>query len=291
MAVREASVRRHGTGGGTTSTTTTTGTTTTGTTTTGTTTTGTTTTGTTTTEPDTTVASCENGSFGPDTFAPVPSAARWYSTQDGEQFMLLRTSGDWVSARMPEGDGYSYPINQHATWTFKNLPSGAGDVKVRFTARFRYPYPEQRLYVTYGPMPGSGTGRVQGTETVTLTRLGLPPIELPTNALPHEQILPGYWQNYYLYRGEVVLPRSEVSGAAGFWVRAGLYNLSTKEVWKAQAALNRDSVEVCTNGAPVARPQEPSTAQVGVTLDPATASSLPTGPSWSTSERISTATV
>ncbi len=229
-----------------------------------------------TTEPvDTTVASCDVGATVGRTFAPGPTAARWYRTQAGRGYAVLRSSGDSVSRAMPED--YTRPINQHATWTFNKLPAGAGDVRLRFNVRYRVsppfgtPRDTQELYVTYGATPAPETGRVRGPVTATLTKLDLPAMQLPTGALPNQAIMARHWEDYYVYRGEITVPRSEVTGDAGFWVRGSLYDLSTDSTWGAQAAVDLGSMEMCAGGRPpVTRPGQPSTPDVTVTLDPAT---------------------
>lgn len=227
----------------------------------------------TTTPADTTVASCAEGGAEAAEFAPVESAARWYTADDGRRLYVMRGTGGVVDRQMPED--VTEWINYHATWTFRNLPAGEGDVRIRFTSAWfkdssvsNSPLPSHELYVTYGRSPAPAEGRVLGPETVTLTPISLPPIMLPTGAEPNSTVQ--VYDTYRAYRGEITLPREAVDGSAGFWVRASLYDLDARDRWGAQVALNRTSIEMCTGTRPkVPVPDQPSTPDVTVTVDPA----------------------
>lgn len=109
---------------------------------------------------------------------------------------------------------------------------------------------------------------MQGPVTVTLTELtALPAFTLPTGALPHETPVD---QTYVYFRGEVVVPRAALTGTAGYWVRASLYDLATGNDWGATAAFNDNLMEVCNGTTPPGPTATSFSApEVGVTLDPA----------------------
>ncbi len=249
IAVNEDSVTVHTgttttTGGETTTTGTTSGETTTGTT---------TTTGgeTTTTTGGNEVLSCESGSLRARSFAPVESAARWWTDSEGQKWFLIRT--DSVSG-LPEG---YVPINQTATWKFDALPGGGGDVRVRFTAAVAKnssgSYPNNILLsTTYGAIPApAGADRLRGVRVVRLDKTDATPRRLPTNGAINQAVTTASWDSYAIYVGETVLPRAPLNGASGYWIRAAMVNPIYAFVTDyVKAALNEQSARVCTEGQP-----------------------------------------
>ncbi|MFA5786153.1 MAG: hypothetical protein WDA71_04075 [Actinomycetota bacterium] len=201
---------------------------------------------------DSATFSCDDGALSASAFAPIESAARWWSDDQGVRWFLLRTL-PYDLTQLPE----SYvPINQSATWTFHALPAGAGDVRVRFTIPIAellvqgHPItPAAYTFkLMYGAIPAPGSGRINGPDPVAVALTQATPRRLPT-ARPIKQALSASsWQPYAIYQGEATVPRAALNGAAGYWLRLALADPTSSDYARAQAALNQQSAQVCTGG-------------------------------------------
>ncbi len=169
---------------------------------------------------------CDGGTLSADSFAPVQSAARWWTDNQNEKWFLMRTMGDAVTNSLPEA---YLPGNQSATWRFSALPAGTGDVRVRFSMPLlSYINPQMpasmvhaTFFLTYGALPApAGSDRIGGPITVAVRPTGGTPMQMPPG-LPsgHSSSHPVTLQSYPIFSGEAVLPRAALAGDGGYWLR------------------------------------------------------------------------
>jgi hypothetical protein len=192
---------------------------------------------------------------------PCPGA-----TQAADFYTSAVASPDGLSLQNQTNanDGSLIYRTTDATWLFRSLPSGTGNLL--FSANLPLNYDpintagvlQGKFYVLYGPIPAQPGGSVFGPLTVTLNN-----ISDPTTS------------SGILGRAEFSLPRADLQNASqGFWIRIYRENPVDDSLWEpayTTLGVSKPAIQLClgdqeavSTSAPAAHPQ------ASVTLDAAT---------------------